>query len=308
VEAIKKVLVTGASGHLGSDVVAVLSRSFKVIAVTKSHDITCKNDKVVQIRLDLSGKEAIDKIAGFKPEAIIHTAAMTNVDTCQLHPRQAWQNNVAASEHVVKAAQACGAKLIHISTDHVFDGNKAIGYIESDVTDPVNIYGATKLEAEHVVSNFLQDFIILRVSWLFGNPKLGFLNYVLESAGHSSQISIVSDKRSSPTYTFDAALALEYLLSREDLTGQILHFTNTGEGCSWLEYAHQILNCAGLDKVALKPVLLKDLNLPAPRPMNSVLDNSKFSKIYNQPIRNWQEALKECISSRYLMKPKVMET
>lgn len=299
-EAVKKVLITGASGHLGSELVITLSKDFEVIGVTRKRHIAIESVKVKEAQFDLSKESAIEKLIALKPEIIIHTAALSNVDYCQLNPQEAQLHNVIATANVVAAARALGSSLLFISTDHVFDGRKPTAYTEEDRPNPVNIYGATKLGAEDIIKNRLKNFIILRVSWLFGNPKLGFLNYVLISAKGQKSIPIVSDKRSSPTYNFDISLAIEFLIGNVSFSGETLHFTNSGSGCSWFEYAKEILSFSRMDDIEIRPISFKELNLPALRPMNSVLDNRKFGQIYGRPVRSWQEALKECIQERYL--------
>ncbi|MEW6009125.1 MAG: dTDP-4-dehydrorhamnose reductase [Candidatus Omnitrophota bacterium] len=295
---IKKILVTGASGHLGNELIPILSKSFTVVGVSRNRSISNRPAKVEELKLDLSQKASIEKIVSLKPEIIIHSAALSDVDFCQTHPEEAIRHNVKATEHIVESAKELDACLIHISSDHVFDGNKDSSYTELDATRPINIYGTTKLEAEAIVKNRLKKFIILRVSWIFGDVRRGFVNFVLESAKKSEVIKIVSDKKSSPTYTFDLSIAIEFLINSAQFDGEVYHFTNSGQGCSWFEYAKEILNLSGLKAVKLEPITLKELNLPAPRPKNSILDNLKFLKFYKRPIRTWAEALWECITRR----------
>lgn len=299
VEAIKKILITGASGLLGRELLSVLSGDFEVTGMRRKRPLSLIENKVKEIRCDLSQSQAVERIVDCSPEIIVHAAALSNVDFCQIHPRQAQRHNVLGTKIVVEAAQRLGARLIYLSTDQVFDGEKESLYNEGDSPQPVNTYGETKLEAERIIQSNLKKYIILRVSWLFGNLKDDFISFVLKSAQRSKVINIVYDKISSPTYTLDLARAIKYLIGSLFFEGEIVHFTNSGKGCSWLEYGREILKAAGLDATDIKPIKLKDLNLPAPRPRSSALDNSKFLKIVNRPLRTWQEALDGCIKSRF---------
>jgi len=302
VEAIKKVLVTGASGLLGCDLVSILSKDFDVTGVVFTNKISSKPENVKEENIDLSNPEAIKRVVSLRPEIIVHAAALSNVDRCQEHPDEAERHNVNATLNIVKAAGIFGSKLILLSTDHVFDGKKSTSYREDDETNPVNVYGKSKLKAEQIVRDNLKEFIVLRVSWLFSNPNRGFLNFVLESAKKNKVISIVSDKTSSPTYTVDLSKVVEYLIKGSGFKAETIHFTNNGNGCSWFEYAQEIIRISALKEIKLKPIKFKQLNLPAPRPKNSSLDNSKFRTIYKQPIRNWQVALEDCLKGRLLLK------
>ncbi len=297
-ETIKKILVTGASGHLGNELIALLSKNFPVIGISRKNSIINRSAQIKEVKLDLSQKASIEKIASLRPAIIIHTAALSDVDFCQTHPEEAVRHNVTATKHVIEAVKSLDARLIHLSTDHVFDGNKESSYTELDIPRPINVYGTTKLESEAIVKNSLKNFIILRVSWLFGNLRRGFVNFVLTSAKKNKAIKIASDKKSSPTYTFDLSQALEFLVNFAQFKGEIYHFTNSGNGCSWFEYAKEILKFTGFSAVKLEPITLKELNLSAPRPKNSSLDNSCFKLIYKRPIRTWQEALKDCLTNR----------
>lgn len=299
VAAIKKVLITGSSGLLGSKLVANLGTNFDLTALSWLHQGNFKPGIAREEKIDLSCADAVEKIASLEPEVIIHAAALSNVDQCQLNPDEAHRHNVIATGNVVKAAKRLKSKLIYISTDHVFDGEKSALYNELDIPNPVNVYGLTKLKAEEVVKANLKEFIILRVSWLFDNPGKGFIKFVLDSAKNSRRVDIVCDKRSSPTYTVDVASTIEFLIKEGKFSQEIFHFTNNGKGCSWFEYAKEIVRICSLD-VELKPIKLEDLSLPAPRPKDTILDNSKFLKIYKRPLRTWDEALEECLRKRLL--------
>lgn len=287
---------------LGCDLASILSKDFDVTGVVFTNKISPKPENIREEDIDLSKPEAVKRIVSLRPEVIVHAAALSNVDRCQVHPEEAQRHNVNATQNIVKAAGILGSKLIFLSTNHVFDGKKVKPYAEEDRTNPINVYGKSKLKAEKIVRNNLKEFIILRVSWLFSNPNRGFLNFVLESAKKNKVISIVEDKTSSPTYTVDLSRAIEHLIKGSDFNAETIHFTNSGNGCSWFEYAQEIIRASVFKGIKLKPIKFEQLNLPAPRPKNSSLDNSKFRTIYKQGVRNWQVALEDCLKGYSLLK------
>jgi dTDP-4-dehydrorhamnose reductase len=296
VEAIKKILITGASGLLGGDLIKVLSNNFEILAITREHAINCSKRNVLEKKIDLSLNTAEKDLIKLNPDIIVHAASLTDVDFCQTHPDEAIRNNVTATEIVASVAKKLNAKLIYLSTDQVFDGDKLTKYSEEDKPRPLNIYGQTKLQAENIIKSNLKQYLILRVSWLFGRRDKGFINFVLKSAKKNKEINIVCDKFSSPTYTCDVGKAIEFLIDNFTFSGEIIHFTNNGQGCSWLEYAKEIIKICGLSDIMIKPITLAALNLPAPRPKSTILDISKFLKLYNQPLLTWQEALNKCLA------------
>jgi dTDP-4-dehydrorhamnose reductase len=280
-----KILITGSTGMLGSALCDGLSEQYEVIPFRhKDCDITQKN-------------QLITKVSEVRPQVIIHTAAFTDVDGCELNPQKAYDVNAKGTETVAITSHKVGALLIHISTDYVFDGKKREPYLETDTPNPINIYGKTKLEGERFVQSILRRYLIIRSSWLFGEGRKNFVNNIIERTKKERTLSIVNDKFGCPTYTSDLAKAIKTLLQltqdKGDITG-IYHITNSGS-CSWYEYAQKILECAAIKDVRLLPITLNELNLKAPRPKYSILDNQHYYKVTGELLRPWEEAVREYI-------------
>jgi len=286
VEKIKgKILVTGADGMLGSAVVKELADAFPLIVSTiKDLDITDEK-KVNQV------------IADYKPWIIIHTAAFTDVDGCEDAPELAYKVNALGAKNIAFALSQTGSTLIYISTDYIFDGSKDRPYREDDEVNPISVYGKTKLEGERFVASLVNNFIIIRSSWLFGKGKLGFVEKIIEQAKTKKTISVVADKSGSPTYVNDLAKAILNIIFLMEKGGfspkkSVFHITNSGF-CSWIEYAKKIIEFSGIEGITLKPVNCDEFKFKARRPRFSALDNSRYNKLTGKSMRPWQDALKE---------------
>lgn len=288
----KTIIVTGAKGLLGSDLVRCLKKRFKVIPLTRENcDITDE-------------KRVFDVFRHYNPWLIIHTAGYTDVDGCQKHPQEAFRVNALGTAVLAKAAKFTGAFLIYISTDYVFSGKKTIPYRENDRALPLSVYGKSKLEGERYVKRLLKKYIIIRTSWLFGRGKVNFVDNVLSWAKSQKRLRIVADKYASPTYSIDLSKAILKLIGL--INGNkggnrfsgIYHITNSGY-CSWLAYAQCILKTAKLNKVVIEPVAMSEMNFLAQRPVFSVLDNSKFIRVSKYSLRPWQKAVKEYMQCAY---------
>ncbi|MFH1836946.1 MAG: dTDP-4-dehydrorhamnose reductase [Candidatus Omnitrophota bacterium] len=243
-------------------------------------------------KVDLANKSAVKDIFDKeKPELVIHTAAWTDVDGCETNPEKAERLNVSITRDLAEIAERSAVKLIYISTDFVFDGEKKTPYTEDDGTAPIGVYGKTKLRGEETVQDMLSRYVILRTSWLYGEGGKNFVDTILNSAVDKKELKVVDDQVGSPTYTKDLAYAIEKLIEVFDkINRNILHVSNSGQ-CSWFEFAKEILK--DNNKTEIKPVTSKELNRPAPRPKFSVLDNTKFEKITEHKMRPWKEALGE---------------
>lgn len=276
-----KILITGAKGMLGNALCKELSKQYEVIGFGHNDCDITQRDQVIA------------KVNQVQPEVIIHTAAFTGVDACEFKPDRAYDVNAKGTESIAIASQQVEALLIYISTDYVFDGEKKEPYLENDEPKPLSAYGKSKLEGEKFVQSILKRYLIIRSSWLFGRGRKNFVDTIIERAKEENILSIVSDKFGSPTYTVDLAKAIRGLLTA-DIYG-IYHITNSGY-CSWYEYAQKILEYAAIKDVKLIPITLGELNLKAPRPRYSILDNSRYYKITAESLRSWQDALKEHLS------------
>lgn len=273
-----KVLVTGATGQLGSDVIAQLaqrSNLIEPIAIgSKDCDITKKN-------------EVFDVILSFNPQIIIHCAAFTQVDNCETQQDKAYAVNALGTSHLIQAADQTGAYVVYISTDYVFDGSLTRPYNEFDATNPLSVYGRSKLAGEHFMRP--QDLII-RISWVCGKVGSNMVKTVLKLSEKNEPVKFVNDQIGSPTFTFDAAKTIVNLAL--DKTAGTVHLTNSGT-TSWWGFAREIYSVIGKDPNLIIPITTEELvpPRPAPRPKNSVLDNMVL-RIYSiEPLPPWQESL-----------------
>jgi dTDP-4-dehydrorhamnose reductase len=274
-----KVLVTGASGQLGSEIVKYCEKNnIEVIASTREN-------------MDLINLDSIDKfIIGSKPTHIIHAAAWTAVDLCESNPRKAMDINTEATVRIVKAAAYVGAHVTYISTDYVFDGESASPYKETDKPQPISVYGTTKFMGE---KSMRPMDLIVRVSWVCGETGSNIVKTVIEHSKTSNEMSFVTDQFGSPTFAEDAASRIVKMSLRQ--TSGIRHLTNEGSA-SWYEFVSEIVKQANLD-TEIKPITSEELKpkRPARRPRYSVLSTEKISEEEWEPMPHWKDSLKSLI-------------
>lgn len=259
-----KLLITGAAGQLGTDLVLSAQKSGHQVIATIHAD------------LDITDKSQVDRVVGeAKADAIIHAAAWTAVDACESDPQRAMSVNRDGTANIVSAARKSGSRVIYISTDYVFDGTKPTPYIESDLPNPQSVYGASKLAGEQQLD--LTTDQIVRISWVCGEHGANMVKTILRLAATNPTLTFVDDQIGSPTFTSDAApMIIE--IATDGLAG-IWHVTNQGS-TSWFGFARDVLTCAGLDAdrvIATTTKLLQPAR-PAKRPTNSVLDNAQMRK------------------------------
>ena len=259
-----KLLITGAAGQLGTDLVLSAQKSGHQVIATIHAD------------LDITDKSQVDRVVGeAKADAIIHAAAWTAVDACESDPQRAMSVNRDGTANIVSAARKSGSRVIYISTDYVFDGTKPTPYIESDLPNPQSVYGASKLAGEQQLD--LMTDQIVRISWVCGEHGANMVKTILRLAATNPTLTFVDDQIGSPTFTSDAApMIIE--MATAGLAG-IWHVTNQGS-TSWFGFARDVLTCAGLDAdrvIATTTKLLQPAR-PAKRPTNSVLDNAQMRK------------------------------
>ena len=282
-----KVLVIGSHGMLGRDLVNRLSNlsdlknsSNEVIAADRKHvDIT-------------HGEDTSKFIAQVKPDVIVNCAAFSNVDACETQISEAFAVNASGAKNVALAGKQTGAKVIHISTDYVFDGMKNEPYLETDKPHPLSVYGKSKFEGEIAVQEIGGNYVIIRTAWLFGPYRKNFVTTILELGRKNRSVSVVTDQHGSPTYTTDLSDAIRTAISK-DLRG-IYHVTNSGT-CSRYEWAQKIFELTG-NQVSVLPLKTADYKRAARVPQNSSLDCTKYTATTGQKMRPWQEALEEYIS------------
>lgn len=275
-----RVVVTGAKGQLGSDLVEVLRGDHEVIGLDRGE-------------CDVADPGSKEILRTCRPDLVIHTAAYTDVDGCELNPQKAYRVNALGTKHVAEACKALDVPMVYISTDYVFDGKKGKPYTESDAPNPINIYGRSKLEGERFIRSLLEPFYIIRTAWLYGRGGRNFVKTILQKAQRGEVVRVVDDQVGSPTYSRDLAKAMACLI--EGAPFGTYHLTNSGS-CSWYEFAERIFALAGLRGSDLIPIPSQELGRPAPRPSYSVLANDHWLKVMDQKLRSWQEALEEALS------------
>jgi dTDP-4-dehydrorhamnose reductase len=277
-----KVLVTGPRGMLGQEVVRVFAKAHTVIQA--------RHDEV-----DITNADQTAKMLALKdPEIVINCAAYTNVDACETDSAKAYSVNGLGVEILARACARSGAKLLHISTDYVFDGTKRGAYTEDDAPHPLSVYGKSKLAGERFIQESLDDYIIVRTEWLYGRHGSHFAGKILDVARQRDWLEVVDDQTGSPTFTVDLAEAIQALLSCG--ARGIYHVTNAGS-CTWYGFAKSILALAGM-QTRVEPVSSERLDRPAKRPKNSVLDCEKFYMQTGQRLRPWTQALEEYMRER----------
>jgi dTDP-4-dehydrorhamnose reductase len=216
---------------------------------------------------------------------------MTDVDGCETDPAAADRVNALGTRYVAQGARWSGARLVHISTDYVFDGKSGRPYTETDGTGPVNHYGRSKLAGEDAVRETGGRWLIVRTSWVFGLGRSNFVTHVLDWAGKRTELTLVENKTGSPTYTRDLAAAIRHLM---EAGAEGVYHASGGGACNWMEYGREILRLAGLDR-KITPVTFESLGKPALRPDYTVLSTDKL-KAAGFVMRDWREAVKEfCI-------------
>jgi dTDP-4-dehydrorhamnose reductase len=275
-----RVLVTGAAGMLGRDVVEAFDgRGHEVIALTHEE-------------LDITDGPVVDaRVAEIEPEAIVNCSAWTDVDGAEAHERAAMAVNDTGAGLLAVAAGTVGASVVYPSTDYVFDGSKRHPYVESDLPHPVSAYGRSKLAGETSVAAANSRHVIVRTSWLYGLGGGNFVETMLRLGAEQPEVLVVSDQVGSPTYTRHLAAAIALLTESEDFG--IHHVTGAGS-CSWFEFAQEIFDQAALP-ARVMAARTEMLDRPAPRPSYSVMASERPDPVV---LPNWRAALAEYLAER----------
>ena len=313
-----KLIILGASGRLG----AALSREYR-----SKFDVTGFN----HAQLDLSNLDDVrEKLGAASFDVLINAAAFTNVDLCEKEPDKAFRINAEAPGVLAKICRDKRAKLIHFSTDYVFDGKKRAPYTEEDEASPISVYGESKLAGEKNVFAAQDRRLVVRVSWVFGPNRPSFIDAIIKRAQESEEVDAVADKFSTPTYTSDVAAMLPHFFvaggvdsgsaraDRSDVADSprvntasdysgILHFANSGE-CTWQEYGQWALDCCQRFGVALRTKTVGATKMAdmsgwvARRPVYSVLSTAKYTQSTGVSPRPWQDAVADYIRRSYSKK------
>ncbi len=275
-----RILVTGAGGQLGRDLGRRLPAETTRLATRAELDVA-----------DAGAVAAL--VADFAPEVVIHTAAMTNVDACEGDPEQARSINADGARNVAVACRTAGAAMVYVSTNYVFDGRQRRPYDETDQTNPINVYGATKLAGEHGVAETLETLFVVRTSTLYGPHRRNFVNSLIEAAASRDSLAYVDDQRVTPTSTADLAGAILELIETNE--PGIYHLINQGE-TSWYGWARAVLTALEIGGVELNPISAAEFERPAAVPANGVLANNA-ARARGVELRGWREALSEFLNS-----------
>lgn len=285
-ECMNKILITGALGQLGHAIYGLLKDNPKYqLYLTDFH--MADDDTIKQ--LDITDKESVEAhISWLVPDIIINCAAMTAVDLCETEQDKAYQINSLGPKYLAAVAKKVGAKLIHISTDYVYDGQATIPYTEKAQTNPLSVYGRTKLLGDNYVLEGCPKSFVIRTAWLYGKGK-NFVNTMLRLADEGKNISVVSDQIGTPTSALELARVIIYLMETDSYG--IYHATCEGYA-SWYDFAVEIFRLAG-KRVDIEAITTLDYPTVARRPMYSVLDNKVLRDYHGYYMKGWKEALKE---------------
>lgn len=271
-----KVLVTGANGQLGYDVIKRLDEA------------GIENIGTYRQSLDITNEEQVKRVIfNYNPDVVIHCAAYTAVDKAEDEKEKCYTVNVLGTKYVAEVCREINAKMVYISTDYVFDGEGDQPFEVTDKPNPINYYGQTKYEGELEVQRILDKYFIIRTSWVFGTHGNNFVKTMLKLAEDRKEISVVSDQYGSPTYSYDLAKFICDII-QTDKYG-IYHATNEGY-CSWYEFACEIFKQAGM-QVNVNPVNSEEYYTKALRPKNSRLSNDRIKMEGFDSLGDWKEAV-----------------
>ena len=275
------VLVTGANGQLGQELKAraeISNTPFRFFFTDVDH-------------LDITDKKQLEYFVDQNSITyIINCAAYTAVDKAEEDEETAYLINYEAVKNLAEVASSFGAKLIHMSTDYVFDGTLNEPYKEEDVCNPLSVYGKSKLKGEESIKELANEWIIIRTSWMFSQYANNFVKTMLNLMSSKEELNIVGDQCGTPTYAADLAELLFEILNKVEWHSGIYHFSNSGE-TTWFDFASKIQELAGLNDCKLNRVTTAEYKTAAQRPMYSVFDKSKIENTFHVSIPTWQDAL-----------------
>ncbi|BAG83556.1 dTDP-4-dehydrorhamnose reductase [Candidatus Azobacteroides pseudotrichonymphae] len=285
----KTVLVTGAKGQLGCELTKVFTQHSEFNFIPTDIDT-----------LDLTNKkEVIHFVKKHKIDYIINCAAYTAVDKAEEEIDLCYLINRDAVKNIVEAAARGKAKIIHISTNYVFDGVKNTPYIETDITNPQSVYGKSKLEGENTLMKNCPESIIIRTSWLYSIYGYNFVKKILRLIKEKSEINVVCDQIGTPTFAPDLAntilVLITFLKKTKNFHSGIFHYSNEGI-VSWFDFAKKILQLSETKNCKIRPITTEQYPIRAKRPFYSALNKKKIKKAFDIVIPNWEVSLKKCIN------------
>ena len=278
----KKILITGAHGQLGSALSSLLQST--------PYNVVCTDYD----SLDITNSEAVESFIGEgKFDYIVNCAAYTQVDRAEEDADNADLLNHIAVANIANAALNCGGRVIHISTDYVFDGIHFVPYVECDEPAPSSVYGSSKLAGERDLFDIAPDSIVVRTAWLYSATGNNFVKTMLRLGKEKDSIRVVYDQIGSPTYAPDLASAILTIIESETWVPGVYHFTNEGV-ISWYDFTKAIFRISGVH-CEVSPILSSEYKTLAVRPHYSVLDKSKIKSVFGVNIPYWEDSLQLCI-------------
>lgn len=278
-----KIAITGSDGQLGRALVLALQHRHTLIPLPRRE-------------FEITDRANITRLASLQPDLVIQCAALTNVDGAARDPVSAFRVNAFGTQNVALACQKCNAALLYVSTNEVFDGAKDAPYLEHDKTNPINVYGKSKLAGEWYTQTLPEKFYIVRTAWLYGQGGGKFPDKILELAQRQPALSVVRDEIGSPTYAPDLAHAIGQLIETEQYG--IYHLVNAGS-CSRYEWAVEILQRANVPR-PVKPITMADYSRASTPPRNGALENFAAAAVLDITLRPWEEALKAFFNDSHL--------
>ena len=279
----KKILVTGANGQLGQCLQKISSQFEEFEFIFTDSEI-----------LDITNKEEVnDFFWQNAPDFCINAAAYTAVDLAETEVEKAFLVNADGTENLAEVCAENNAQFIHVSTDYVFDGENNLAYTEEDFTNPLGVYGASKLAGDELALEVNPCSVILRTSWVYSEFGKNFVKTMLNLFATKEELSIVADQFGQPTNANDLAEAIMKIIKSEKITPGIFNFSNLGR-ISWFDFAEKIAELSEA-KIKLNAIETSQYPTPAKRPKNSVLDLGKISKTYAIQLKPWEESLEDCV-------------
>ncbi len=280
----KRILITGANGQLGNEMrmLSVQYPQYKYIFTDVAE-------------LDICNKAAVlDFVSAQKPDFIVNCAAYTAVTKAEEETGLNYAINRDAVQNLGEAAAKTGAKVIHVSTDYVFDGKGYLPYTEDMPINPESAYGKSKAAGEQALMSVCEDSVILRTSWLYSSFGNNFVKTMLKLGREKEKLTVIFDQIGTPTYAADLASTIMQIINSGKFEAGIYHFSNEGV-CSWYDFTKSIHKLSGITSCKVLPLETKDYPDQTPRPFYSVLNKAKIKAVYGLDIPHWEESLGRCL-------------
>lgn len=283
-----KILIVGCYGQLGRELTEILNSGMADIGKIDDRYIGAEVTSADIDTLDITSEFSLNNyFENLRPDIVFNCSAYTNVDKAEEDEKTAYAVNATGCLNLAKACNSCGAKLVSVSTDYVFDGEKTTPYVETDTPNPKTVYGSTKLQGEIFIAQNLKEHFIVRTAWLYGKQGKNFVRTMLCLGKERDSVTVVNDQYGCPTYANDLAYHMLKIALTEHYG--IYHCVNNGV-CSWYDFAKEIMYKAKLNCV-VKPITSEEYGAKVKRPRFSALENDRLRKTVGDQMRKWDEAL-----------------